>query len=53
MATPTTSNLRTVSLLSGDGIGPEVMGATRRVLEAMKVPLRFELCDLGAEVVSR
>ena len=44
---------RAVSLILGDGIGPEVVRATVRVLEAMKLPLRFEECEAGNEVVSR
>jgi isocitrate dehydrogenase (NAD+) len=44
---------RTVSLIHGDGIGPEVMAATVRVLEAMSLPLRFESCEAGAEVVNK
>jgi len=38
---------RTVTLIPGDGIGPEVMGATVRVLEALNVPLQFEQGDAG------
>jgi isocitrate dehydrogenase (NAD+) len=44
---------RKVSLIPGDGIGPEVMGATVRVLEALGVPLTFEHCDAGSEVISK
>jgi isocitrate dehydrogenase (NAD+) len=44
---------RKVSLIPGDGIGPEVMGATVRVLEALRVPLEFEHCDAGSEVISK
>jgi isocitrate dehydrogenase (NAD+) len=44
---------RKVSLIPGDGIGPEVMGATVRVLEALRVPLTFEHCDAGSEVISK
>jgi isocitrate dehydrogenase (NAD+) len=44
---------RAVSLIPGDGIGPEVVRATVRVLEAMKLPLRFEECEAGNEVVNR
>ncbi|MDQ3266709.1 MAG: isocitrate dehydrogenase (NAD(+)) [Myxococcota bacterium] len=44
---------RTVSLLLGDGIGPEVVSATVKVLEAMKVPLNFETCEAGSEVVTK
>jgi isocitrate dehydrogenase (NAD+) len=44
---------RKVSLIPGDGIGPEVMTATVRVLEALQVPLEFEHCDAGSEVISK
>src|SRR5262245_12735212 len=44
---------RTISLILGDGIGPEMVPATVRVLEAMKLPFRFEECAAGNEVVSR
>jgi isocitrate dehydrogenase (NAD+) len=44
---------RTVSLIHGDGIGPEVVNAAVHVLEAAHVPLRFEACEAGAEVVSK
>jgi isocitrate dehydrogenase (NAD+) len=44
---------RTVTLIPGDGIGPEVADATVRVLQALKVPLTFEHADAGAEVVTK
>ncbi len=44
---------RTVTILNGDGIGPEVMAATLRVLEALKVPLDFEFKDTGAEIIAK
>ncbi len=44
---------RTVTVINGDGIGPEVMAATIRVLEALKLPLDFEYKDAGAEVVAK
>ncbi|WP_141589254.1 MULTISPECIES: isocitrate/isopropylmalate dehydrogenase family protein [unclassified Myxococcus] len=44
---------RTVTIINGDGIGPEVMAATVRVLEALKVPLDFEYKDAGTEVVAK
>jgi isocitrate dehydrogenase (NAD+) len=50
MSEPT---LRTVTLIPGDGIGPEVAEATVRVVEALKVPLTFEQADAGAEVVNK
>jgi isocitrate dehydrogenase (NAD+) len=47
------ANTRTVTVINGDGIGPEVMAATIRVLQALKVPLEFEERDAGAEVVAK
>ena len=44
---------RTVTIINGDGIGPEVMAATIRVFEAMKLPLEFEYKDAGAEVIAK
>lgn len=44
---------RTVTIINGDGIGPEVMAATVRVLEALKLPLDFEYKDAGAEVIAK
>jgi isocitrate dehydrogenase (NAD+) len=40
-------------LINGDGIGPEVVDATRRVLEAVKAPLEFEYQDAGAETSTK
>lgn len=47
------ATLRKVTLINGDGIGPEVMAACRSILEAAKAPLEFEYADAGAEVSSR
>ncbi|HYH98508.1 isocitrate dehydrogenase (NAD(+)) [Hyalangium sp.] len=44
---------RTVTIINGDGIGPEVMAATLRVLEALELPLDFEYKDAGAEVIAK
>ncbi len=40
-------------MLNGDGIGPEVMDATRKILEAAKAPLEFEYAEIGAEAAAR
>ncbi len=42
--------VREVTLIPGDGIGPEVTAATRRILEATGVPLAFEEHEAGASV---
>ena len=46
-ATPTTTP---IAVAHGDGIGPEIMEATLRVLEAAGAPLRFEPIDIGEQV---
>ena len=47
------SDRRKVSLIPGDGIGPEVMAATVKALEALGAGLEFEHCDAGSEVISK
>jgi isocitrate dehydrogenase (NAD+) len=37
-----------VSVIPGDGIGPEVVEATIQVLRALGAPLQFEYCEAGA-----
>ena len=44
---------RRVSVIPGDGIGPEVVRATVRVLQALDAPLEFEYCDAGAEAFKK
>jgi 3-isopropylmalate dehydrogenase len=42
-----------VTALPGDGIGPEVMSATMRVLEAAGAPIEWEVAEAGAEVFKK
>jgi len=42
-----------VSLIPGDGIGPEVTEATRRVLEATGVTFEWEYCDAGLDALKK
>ncbi len=42
-----------VTLIPGDGIGPEVTEATKRVLEATGVSFRWDLAYAGAEVMEK
>jgi len=42
-----------VTLIPGDGIGPEVSEATRRVLDATRVPIEWVVEEAGAEVLAR
>jgi isocitrate/isopropylmalate dehydrogenase len=39
-----------VTLIPGDGIGPECIDATRRIVEAVGAPIDWELADAGADV---
>ena len=39
-----------VTLIAGDGIGPEVVDSTRRIIEASGAPIRWEERLAGAEV---
>lgn len=40
-----------VTLIPGEGIGPEVTGAARRVIDATGVQVQWEIVDAGAHVV--
>ena len=42
-----------VSLLPGDGIGPEVADATRRVLDATGISFDWEVCDAGEDALEK
>ena len=39
-----------VTYANGDGIGPEIMSATLRILDAAKVPVEFEEIVVGKDV---
>lgn len=38
---------QTITVIRGDGIGPEIMDATLHVLDAMKLGLEYEFADAG------
>jgi isocitrate dehydrogenase len=42
-----------VTLINGDGIGPEVVNATRRIIDATGVKIDWEECEAGAEVFKK
>ncbi|HWL89963.1 MAG TPA: isocitrate/isopropylmalate family dehydrogenase, partial [Actinomycetota bacterium] len=42
-----------VTLVPGDGIGPEVTEAARRIVEASGAPIDWEICEAGAEVFKK
>ena len=39
-----------ITVANGDGIGPEIMAATLRILEASEAPLAIETIDIGEKV---
>ena len=43
--------MTTVTLIPGDGIGPEVAGATRRVVDALETGIEWEEHDAGASTI--
>ena len=43
----------TITLIPGDGIGPEVAAATQRVLEASGVAIDWEVQHAGAAVAEK
>jgi len=44
---------RKVTLIRGDGIGPEVMAAATRVIEASGVDIEWEPVEAGIDVISK
>src|SRR6201988_1625886 len=42
-----------ITVANGDGIGPEIMAATLRILEAAEAPLEIETIDIGEKVYLR
>jgi len=42
-----------VTLIPGDGIGPECVDAARRIIEAAGVPIEWEIAEAGAEVFKK
>ncbi|MRR13033.1 NAD-dependent isocitrate dehydrogenase, partial [bacterium] len=43
----------TVTLIPGDGIGPELTTAMRRVVEATGVDIEWEIAEAGADVMDK
>lgn len=44
------SQSQTITIANGDGIGPEIMQATLRILEAAKAPLNYEEIEVGEKL---
>lgn len=45
--------MRTVTLIPGDGIGPEISQSVVKIFEAAKVPIKFEIVEAGAKVMDQ
>ncbi len=43
----------TVTLIEGDGIGPEIVQAVQKVIHATGVQINWEVCEAGAEVFKK
>jgi isocitrate dehydrogenase (NAD+) len=43
----------TITLIPGDGIGPEVCEATRRCVDATGVKINWEIAEAGADVIKK
>src|SRR5471030_3168704 len=44
---------RTIAIIKGDGIGPEIMQATLRVLDALDCNLRYDFVEAGLEALQQ
>ena len=53
MSVPPKKPTTTITVLPGDGIGPEVVNAALRVIAAANVPLDAEMHDAGAKVFAK
>ena len=45
--------MRRVTLIPGDGVGPEIVEACRRIVEAAGVPVEWDIQEAGAAVMER
>ncbi|MEM9039731.1 MAG: NADP-dependent isocitrate dehydrogenase [Actinomycetota bacterium] len=48
-STPRTTDLLPVTVAHGDGIGPEIMQAALRILDAAGAPLRYDTVEIGEQ----
>src|SRR5947208_150042 len=51
--TPARRSMHRISLIPGDGIGPEVTDATVRVIEAAGVQIEWDRLEAGQELMTK
>ena len=44
---------KTIAVIRGDGIGPEIMAATLRVLEALRLDLHYDFVEAGLAALAQ
>lgn len=44
---------KAVTLIKGDGIGPEVVEATQQIVEATGIKIEWEVCEAGAKIFKK
>ena len=47
------SKTHTITIIKGDGIGPEVTNATQKIINATGVKINWEECEAGAQVFKK
>lgn len=47
------ASAQAITVANGDGIGPEIMDATIKILDAAKAKLDYEYIDIGLDVYKR
>lgn len=45
--------MKTVTLIKGDGIGPEIIASTKRIIETVGVDINWEEYDAGIEALNK
>src|SRR3954467_1040560 len=51
--TPGKTGTRKITVLPGDGIGPEVVESALEIIKATRVPVEFENCEAGARAFQK
>ena len=45
--------MREITLIKGDGIGPEISNAVVEIFEALKAPVKWDIQEAGADVLEK